>query len=201
MAHKFPIELKKELDSPQRRGLFDSLKALRSLGIRKHLTVVDIGCGTGFFTRPLARIVGLKGMVFAVDMSCEMLNEVKKRIRRNKLKNVKVLLSKENKIPIDSKRVDYCLLSSVVHELENKASFFKELKRILKDEGRIGIIEWKKIRSPLGPPLEERIPLSVMKRDIIKNGFDIKNVLSLGRYNYGIIVAKFEKEKDRCCKN
>lgn len=201
MAHKFPIALKKELDSPQRRRLFGPIKALRSLGIRKHITVADVGCGTGFFTIPLVRIVGLKGMVFAVDISCEMLNEVKKRIRKNKLKNVKVLFSKENKIPIGSGKVDYCLLSSVVHELENKTSFFKELKRILKERGRIGIIEWKKIRSPLGPPLEERIPLSVIKQDIIKSGFDIKNVLSLGRYNCGIIAAKFEKEKDRCCAN
>lgn len=194
MAHKFPIELKEALDSPQRRRLFGSIKALRSLGIRKRITVVDIGCGTGFFTVPLARIAGLKGKVFAVDISGEMLKEVKKRVRRNKLKNVEVLLSKENKIPIGSGKVDYCLLSSVVHELENKASFFRELKRILKERGRIGIIEWKKMRSPLGPPLEERIPLSAMRRDISGNGFDIKNVFSLGRYNYGITAAKFEKE-------
>ena len=193
MAHKFPIELKEELDSPQRMKLFRPIAALRSLGISKDMTVVDIGCGTGFFTLPLARIAGSKGNVFAADIAKEMLNEVRRRIKKNKLKNVKVLLCEENKIPLNSKKVDYCLLSSVAHELENKALFFKELKRILRQEGRVGIIEWKKISSALGPPLKERITLSAMRQTLVKNGFTIKKVLNLGSYNYGIVATSLER--------
>ena len=192
MARKFPIELKEELDSPQRIKLFRPIAALRSLGISKDMTVVDIGCGTGFFTLPLAGIVGLGGKVFAADISREMLNEVRKRIKKDKLKNVKVLLSEENKIPINSKKVDYCLLSSVAHELENKTLFFKELKRILRKEGMVGIIEWKKVPSPLGPPLKERIPLSAMRKIIRKNGFSIKKILNLGSYNYGMVATSIQ---------
>ncbi len=190
MAHKFPIELKGELDSLQRKRLFKPIKALKSLGIKRQMIVADIGCGTGFLTIPLARIVGPKGKVYAVDISKEMLNDVRRRIKKEGLKNVKVIVSKENEIPVKSKDVDYCLLSSVVHELENSTLFFKELKRLLKDNGKVGIIEWKKVPSPLGPPIKEKIPIPTMKQILIKNRFNIEKTVDLCRYNYGIVAGK-----------
>lgn len=190
MSHKFPIELKEELDSPQRKRLFNPARFLKFLGIKPDMYVADIGCGTGFFTVLLSRVVGEKGRVFAVDISKEMLRDVRKRIKKEGIRNVRVMLSKENEIPIGSKRIDYCLLSSVVHELENKTLFFKELGRILKDRGEIGVIDWKRKSSPLGPPLRERIPMQTMKQIIMKNGFSIKKMLNLGRYNYGIVAEK-----------
>jgi ubiquinone/menaquinone biosynthesis C-methylase UbiE len=100
------------------------------------------------------------------------------------------MLSEENKIPIESKQVDYCLLSSVVHELENKVLFLRELKRILKDKGRIGVIDWKKVPSPLGPPLKERISVLTMKHIVSENGFKIEKTINLGKYNYAIVAVK-----------
>lgn len=190
MAHKFPIEMKAKLDSLERKKMFNSIKALESLGVSERMTVADIGCGTGFFTVLLARIVGLKGKVYAVDISKEMLRDVSRRIKKEGLKNVKVIVSKENKIPINSKDVDYCLLASVVHELENSTLFFKELKRLLKNNGKIGIIEWKKILSPLGPPMKERISMPAMKQILIKNRFNIEKTIGLGRYNYAVTAVK-----------
>ncbi len=195
MSHKFPIELKEELDSPQRKSLFNPVRALRSLGIKPDMYVADIGCGTGFFTIFLSRLAGEKGRVFAVDISKEMLRDIRKRIKKENIANVRAILSKENKIPLRSKAVDYCLLSSVAHELENKALFFKELKRILKDRGEIGVIDWKTTPSPLGPPLEERIPIRTMKQIIMKNGFGIKKILNLGKYNYGIVAVNNIKKQ------
>ena len=193
MAHKFPIEKKAVLDTPQRRRLFGQAKAIRSLGITAGMVIADIGCGTGFFTVPLARLAGEKGKVFAVDISAEMLGDVRQRAREKNLRNVKAVLSRENKIPLPARTIDYCLLSSVVHEMENTALFFKELKRLLKDKGRIGIIEWKKVSSPLGPPLKERISTAAMKRMLVRNGFRPARTLVLGKYNYGIIADRKER--------
>lgn len=193
MAHKFPIELKNELNSPPRKKLFKPLKTLRFLGVKPDMYVADIGCGTGFFTVPLSKLVGRNGKIFAIDISKELLKDVRKKIKKENLKNVKVILSKENEIRIESGGVDYCLLSSVVHELENKGLFFKELKRILDDKGKIGIIDWKRVPSPIGPPLEERIPVVTMKQMIRKNGFNIRKVLNLGKYNYGIGAIKIQE--------
>lgn len=189
MAHKFPIAMKAELDSPQRKRLFNPAKTLRSLGISAGMVVADIGCGTGFFIIPLASAVGPKGKVFAVDISREMTRDVRKRIRKEGLKNVKTALSRENNIPLPSKVLDYCLLVSVIHELENKILFFKELKRLVKDGGKVGIIEWKKIPSPLGPPLRERISPAAMRQMLGENGFAVKKTFSLGAHNYAVTAT------------
>ena len=190
MAHKFPIAMKAELDSPQRKKLLNPVKTLRALGIRAGMIVADVGCGTGFFTIPLAAFVGPKGRVFAVDISKEMINDVKKGAAQERFRNIKAIHSSENKIPITSKRIDYCLLSSVVHELENKALFFKELKRLLKKDGKVGIIEWKKIPSPLGPPLRERISPAAMRQILAENGFAVEKTFRPGKYNYGIVAIR-----------
>ena len=190
MAHKFPIAMKAELDSPQRKKLLNPVKTLRALGIRAGMIVADVGCGTGFFTIPLAAVVGPRGRVLAADISREMIRDVGKRIEKAGLKNIKTVLSRENKIPVTSKRIDYCLLSSVVHELENKALFFKELKRLLKKDGKVGIIEWKKVPSPLGPPLRERISPVAMRQILAENGFAVEKTFRPGKYNYGIVAIR-----------
>ncbi len=189
-VHKFPIEMKEKLDSPERKRLFNPEKALSSLGIKAEMVVADIGCGTGFFSIPLAYLVGEKGKVFAVDISKEMLSDLREKIEKEKLHNVKLILSQENKIPLKAKEVHYCFLSAMIHELENKDFFFRELRRLLKDKGKIGIIEWKKVPSPLGPPLEERISLSMMKQILIKNKLSIHKTIELGQYNYGIVAIR-----------
>lgn len=189
MAHKFPIAMKAELDSPKRRRALSPEKTLRSLGIVPQMVVADIGCGTGFFTIPLAVLVGSRGWVFAVDISRGMMLDIKKRIKNEGLKNVKTVLSHENNIPLPSKVLDYCLLVSVVHELENKILFFKELKRLLKKDGKAGIIEWKKKSSPLGPPLRERISPAAMRQMLAENGFAVKKTFSLGAYNYAVTAT------------
>ncbi len=188
-VHKFPVEMREKLDSPERKKLLNPEKALSSLGIKAGMTVADIGCGTGFFTLPLAHLVGEKGKVLAADISKEMLSDLRKRIKKEKLHNVKVILSQENKIPLKAKEVHYCFLSAMVHELENRDLFFRELRRLLKDKGKIGIIEWKKVPSPLGPPLEERISLSMMKEILVKNKLRIHKTMELGPYNYGIVAV------------
>ena len=190
MAHKFPIAMKAELDSPKRRRALNPAKTLRSLGIMPRMVVADIGCGTGFFTIPLAAVVGPRGRVLAVDISREMIRDVGKRVEKAGLKNIKTVLSRENKIPVTSKRIDYCLLSSVVHELENRILFFRELKRLVKDGGKVGIIEWKKIPSPLGPPLRERISPAAMRQILAENGFAVEKTFRPGKYNYGIVAIR-----------
>lgn len=188
MAHKFPIEMKSKLDSPERKRLFNPTKALSALGIGRQMVVADIGCGTGFFTVPLARLAGQRGRVLAIDISRQMLRDARMRIKKEGLHNVRLILSRENKIPVKTKSIDYCLLVSVVHELDDKVLFFSELKRLLKEGGRIGIIEWKKIPSSLGPPLKERIPAATMRQMLVKNGYRIEKAVGFGKYNYGLVA-------------
>jgi ubiquinone/menaquinone biosynthesis C-methylase UbiE len=78
----------------------------------------------------------------------------------------------------------------MVHELEDRGLFFRELRRLLKNKGKIAIIEWKKAPSPFGPPLEERISLPMMKQMLTKNKLRIHKTVKLGQYQYGIVAVR-----------
>jgi len=110
MVHKFPVEMKEKLDSPERKKLLNPEKALSSLGIKAGMVVADIGCGTGFFTLPLASLVGEKGKVFAADISNGMLSDLRKKIEKEKLHKKKNFITsrssflKRIKYPLRQKR-------------------------------------------------------------------------------------------------
>jgi len=184
MPHKFDVKNKHLLESPERGGWFDSAQALKTLGIRPGMIVADIGCGTGYLTIPAREIVGDDGRVYAADISREMLEEVKKKIKG--INNVSVLLSRENEIPLEDNSVDFCLLAFVLHEVEDIGLFLKEVKRILKNPGLVGAIEWAKVESPVGPPLEDRISEGEMHKIASELGFSIKRSITLGKYHYGM---------------
>ena len=76
MTHKFDIKNKQSLDNEKRREILPPYKTLIGLELKEGDTVADIGCGIGYFTFPAAEIVGESGMIFAMDISAKMLEEV-----------------------------------------------------------------------------------------------------------------------------
>lgn len=185
MPHKFDVKRKHILENPEREKWFPSVSTLRELGIRQGMTVADIGCGTGYLSLPAAEIVGDKGLVYAVDISREMLDEVEKKTKGREY-NIATVLSRENSIPLEDASVDYCLMTFLLHEVEDSDAFLEEIKRILKNPGTAGVIEWRKIESPMGPPLEDRISREEMKRIASAAGFTVDKTILLGRYHYGM---------------
>lgn len=195
MVHKFPAGKKKFLESASRKRIFNPKRILEFLGIQSGMTVADIGCGTGLMTVPISSAAGPDGKIYAVDISAGMIREVIKKIESKKLSNVRAVLSRENEIPIESAILDYVILVAVVHELKNRHLFFRELRRILKDNAIIGIIEWKKVDSPYGPPVSERISLFSMKKFLANHGFTVRKTGNPGKYIYGIIAVKNPRKR------
>jgi ubiquinone/menaquinone biosynthesis C-methylase UbiE len=185
MPHKFDVKKKHILENPEREEWFPSFSTLRQLGIRRGMEVADIGCGTGYLSLPVAEIVGNNGRIYAVDMSGEMLKEVEKKIRGKKYK-ITPVLSEENTIPLKDSSVDYCLMAFVLHEVNDRGIFLAEVRRILRNPGIAGIIEWRKVSSPMGPPLEDRISRGEMRRVASDAGFKVEKSILLGKYHYGM---------------
>ncbi len=98
--HKFDPRKRGVLDDPRRLSFQDPRAILSEAGVKPGEIVADIGCGTGFFTIPLAKRVGERGMVYALDTSPTMIKELKKRTRN--LKQVRPVRSNENRFPINS---------------------------------------------------------------------------------------------------
>jgi ubiquinone/menaquinone biosynthesis C-methylase UbiE len=137
-----PAEFAGALDSAIRRLIQKPRKILRPY-IREGMTVIDLGCGPGYFTVELARMVGEKGKVIAVDLQQEMLNKMTVKIKGTDLeKIVEAHLCEADRIGI-MRKVDFVLAFWMVHEVPDQKKMFEELISILNPDGRIWIIEPK----------------------------------------------------------
>ncbi len=135
-----PVERAGSLDNKIRRWLQNPQKIL-SPYIKEGMTVLDIGCGPGFFSIDMAQMVGKSGRVIASDLQEGMLQKVRDKIKGTELKE-RIILHKceENKLGV-SEQVDFVLLFYMVHEVPNKTEFFHEIGTILSSNGQVLIVE------------------------------------------------------------
>jgi len=187
MAHKFDPSKVAILDSAERRQIQDPERLFLFLEIKEGLTAADIGCGTGYYTFPLADRVGRQGKVYAIDISGEMLDLLEKRMKERGCSNIELILSEEATIPLADTCVDLALIATSLHEMEQKEELLREVKRILKVGGQIINIDWEAKESPLGPPIEHRIPCEEAMALMSKAGFrDVKILPEIYPYHYVI---------------
>jgi len=190
MAHKFdPINIK-SLDNEWRRQNIPPFPTLEKLGLTSTDIVADIGCGVGYFTIPAAGILESENKVYALDTSDQMLEEVKKRMSAANATNIIVIKTSEYDLKLPDESVTFALLVNVLHEIEDKTQFITEVRRILKPEGKIAIIEWEKENMEMGPPKEDRIG-KVETAALLKSfGMTAGGTIQLANVFYGLIAVK-----------
>jgi len=105
------------------------------------MTVLDIGCGPGYFSLDMARMVGKSGRVIASDLQEGMLQKLRNKIQGTELEERIILhKSEENTIGVEE-HVDFILAFYMVHEIPHQDVFFREIESILKTNGLILIVE------------------------------------------------------------
>jgi ubiquinone/menaquinone biosynthesis C-methylase UbiE len=135
-----PVEIAGSLDNRIRRWFQDPRRILRP-HIVEGMTVLDLGCGPGFFSVDMARMVGKSGRVIAADLQEGMLRKLRDKIQGTELEE-RITLHKceENNIGV-SEDVDFILAFYVVHEVPDQAGLFNELKSLIKQNGQVFIVE------------------------------------------------------------
>lgn len=122
-----------------REGFGDPKERLEQAGVRKGHAVLDFGCGIGSYTIPAAQIVGSDGVVYALDIHPIAIRTVEKRATRERLGNVKTILSDRDTY-LPSHSVDRVLLYDVLHAVPDKLALLRELHRVLKPGGHLSVI-------------------------------------------------------------
>jgi ubiquinone/menaquinone biosynthesis C-methylase UbiE len=187
MARKYDPAIRHLLLAEDRVQRFDRFGLMRSLGVRAGKVVADLGCGPGFFTLPLAELVGPGGQVYAVDVQQEMVDDLRKRLAEQHITNVAVRRSSELEPGIPVGVVDLALLAFVLHEIDRRSMFLLAAKRLLKPGGRIAVLEWEKIETPVGPPLEARITADELIADADAAGLRLLEERSLHEWHYLLV--------------
>jgi ubiquinone/menaquinone biosynthesis C-methylase UbiE len=137
-----PVSRTRWLDARLRKWIHNPNKIFNGF-IEDDMVILDVGCGSGFFTIELAKMINGKGKVIAADLQQGMLEKVKKKIQGTEMEK-KIQLHKcgKNIIGLEEK-VDLVLAFYMVHEVPDQVRFLKEIRSILKPEGVLYLVEPK----------------------------------------------------------
>ena len=131
--------------SPGRKW-FENPKKLLSPYITEGMTVLDVGSAMGFFSLPMAKMVGTTGKVICVDVQEKMIQKLEKRARKAGLSDIiETRVCSHHSLGLDDlkEKVDFVLAYAVVHEVPDAANFFSEIFDVLKTGGKIFLAEPK----------------------------------------------------------
>jgi ubiquinone/menaquinone biosynthesis C-methylase UbiE len=135
-----PTELAGGLDNRIRRWLQNPQKILGDY-IHEGMTVLDVGCGPGYFSVDMARMVGQTGRVIAADLQEGMLQIVRDKVQSTELeKRITLHQCQPERIGVTEK-VDFVLLFYMVHEVPDRVKLFTEIADLLKPNGQVLIVE------------------------------------------------------------
>ncbi|MCP4630272.1 MAG: methyltransferase domain-containing protein [bacterium] len=129
-------------DNPLRKLFHNPGKIFRDY-IKEGMTVMDVGCGMGYFSIGMAKQVGANGKVIAVDLQQKMLDVMIRRARRSGVADRIIAHHCESDSLGLGKPADFILAFWMVHEVGDRDNFFRQLRSILSPEGKILIAEPK----------------------------------------------------------
>jgi ubiquinone/menaquinone biosynthesis C-methylase UbiE len=151
----------------------DCKTLLEVLHLKPGQTVADIGCGNGFYTLPIARIIGPKGKVFALEIQSEMLEMLAARADIAGVTNTVPILGTvaDPKLPENS--VDLALLVDVYHEFSNPEEMLQGIRRSLKPGGRMVQVEFRAEDPHVPIKPEHKMSKEQVLKEVTANGFKL----------------------------
>ncbi len=171
----------------------DPEQVLFRTGLTRNSQVLDLGAGSGFFALAAAKMVGESGFVTVVDILEQSLEHVQAMARMQNLRNLRTLrkdleVAKLAEFPVGS--FDFVVVSNVLHQIKNRKNLFELAYQALKTGGRMLIIDWNDVPSPIGPSVADRVPAAEVKTLAQQANLHFNNKLETDQYHYGLIFNK-----------
>ncbi len=173
---------------PSGSEVINTVETVERIGVKEGMTVVDLGCGTqGHFVFPAARMVGQKGIVYAVDILKSALAGVQSRAKLEVATNIKTIWA-------DIELLGAVKISEadVVMLINNspREPMLREAARITRRGGRLAVIDWKSGATSFGPPTKDRVPKEWIKDILARMRFRLIDDFVAGPYHYGLVFVK-----------
>lgn len=154
-------------------------------------TLADFGCGAGAYVFAASKKVGDKGKVYAIDLDENILDKISREAEKNNIVNIDTILSDiEAKVQIESMSCDYIILSNVLSEVDDLDSVITEVIRILRPDGKILIVDWKRSDNPLSRLRPNILDEEKIVAILAKYNFSIKKHFPAGEYHYAFLAAR-----------
>jgi arsenite methyltransferase len=177
------------LEDPQRDAYQKPHEVIHALGLKTGEVIADIGAGSGYFTFHLARHVGEKGRVYAVDVSSDMVLHLNRRIRDLQAKNVVSVLADPDDPLLPEPSVNRFFICNVWHHVENQEKYLSLMKKMLKAGGEVVMIDFHKKETLVGPPLKTRIAREDLIKQMESSGFRLAKEHTFLPYQYFLVFV------------
>ena len=146
---------------------------LANLGIRKGMTICDMGCGNGFHSLAMAKMTGKNGLVLGVDVQPEMLGFLRERMESDGIENVVPILGSFHNPHLPPNTVDLVLMVDVYHEFSHPKEMLASIRKSLKPDGLVVLVEYREEdpRVPIKPL--HKMSKKQVNKELNANGFSL----------------------------
>ncbi len=160
------------------------------LGLTPGQNVADIGAGTGYFTRRMAKKVSPGGLAVAVDLETGFFPYIQKRARDAHQANILTQPAEPNNPWLAPATYDVIFICNTLHHIDRRAEYYAWLRRALRPEGRVVVVDFfKEMEIPVGPPQAMRLSPSALRLELEAAGFTVSIDAESLPYQY-ILTAK-----------
>ncbi len=179
--------------APRSVGFLNPQVIVNKLKISSGMKIAHFGCGAGYFTFPLAKRVGKDGIVYALDILKQKIDNLKSQTNLWGLKNIitiKTNLEIGKSSQLKEESIDWVIIVNVLYQNDKKGSILKEAKRILKPKGKILLIDWGKENKFIGPAEQVRISKEELIKELQKYNLDIQKEVAVSDFHFGMVLTK-----------
>ncbi|MEK7665451.1 MAG: methyltransferase domain-containing protein [Patescibacteria group bacterium] len=174
--------------------LLDARCILREAHLREGFVVADFGCGPGgHFVFPAATAVGPKGRVYAVDIQKQVITSIRSYASLNGFTNIEPLwgdIERIGGVRVTDASLDTILLVNNFYLVKNRELLVKEIKRTLKSDGALVVVDWLTSKTPIGPPIDQRVGKELVGDLFTRFGFQLDHSFKAGQYHWGLVFRK-----------
>ena len=178
------------LEAPDRDLWQRPDQIMDAMAIADASVVADVGAGSGWFTIRLARRVGPRGVIYAQDIQPEMLSAISRRVLREGLTNVRAVLGRASDPRLPEQALDAVLIVDAYHEIEDRVTMMANIKRAIKPQGRIAVVDFRLDGMGPGPDAEDRVSPDVVVKDADRAGLRLIRQETFLPYQYLLIFGK-----------
>lgn len=146
-------------------------QALQLIGIQPGMVVADVGAGTGYMTTRLAGLVGSSGKVYTNDLQPRMLQLIQDKVRTEHLSNVEIVQGTATDARLPDNAIDLALLVDVYHELSRPQEMLRSIRRSLKRDGELVLVEYRKEDPRIPIADTHRMTVSDVQTEVQAEGF------------------------------
>ncbi len=162
-------------------------EVIGAMGLKPGQSIADIGGGSGYFSRPFAKVVGETGVVYCCDIATNLLDYLHETAKKENLNNIVTVYCALDRPMLPPKSVDFIFFCNTNHHLRDRVEYYRGLLPLIREGGKIVVVDWKNIRQKVGPPPGHTKPKSVVLEEMDEAGWRLVCEETILEYQYFLI--------------